>query len=155
MVRSGQAGEGAEKRIAHGHRHGHPDAHRRRLDGAHDPARRKNYFQRPKRAVIDRQKQRRRDALENHLGGGQSRSHPGIVESRHLRADVAQIDSHLIVFDFDADADRNMFAEVDAIVVHERFGFVNAVGNLPHRRARELFALLVDELNTVLNAWLP
>ena len=43
---------------------------------------------------------------------------------------------------FDTDFDRNMLTEVDAVVVHERFGFVNAVGNFFHRGARQLLALI-------------
>ena len=52
--------------------------------------------------------------------------------------------------DFDADFDRHMLAEVDAVVVHERFGLINAVGDLPHRGARDFFTLIVDKLNALL-----
>ena len=43
-----------------------------------------------------------------------------------------------------------MLADVDAVVVHERFGFVDAVRNLAHRRAGEALALVEDQLDTFL-----
>jgi hypothetical protein len=83
---------------------------------ADDPPRRENNFQRPKRSLVDRQQQRRGDAFKNHLGSGASRGGAGIIEARHLRADAAQVDGHLIAAHLDADLDRNMFAEIDAVV---------------------------------------
>ena len=36
---------------------------------------------------------------------------PGVVVARHLRADLAQVDGHLVAAHFDPDFDRNMLAE--------------------------------------------
>ena len=54
----------SKERVADGHGHGHPDPHRRRLRGAHHTARRQNNFQRAERSLVDRQQQRRGDALK-------------------------------------------------------------------------------------------
>ena len=43
-----------------------------------------------------------------------------------------------------------MLADVNAVVVHERFGLVDAVGNLAHRGARQPLALVEDQLDTFL-----
>ena len=110
----------------------------------------KMIFSGRKEPVVDRQQQRRGDALEDDLRRRTTRGDAGIVESRHLRADAAQIDGHLVAVDFDPDLDRNMLAEIDAVVVHERLRLVNAVGNLAHRRARQSLALLVDQLDALL-----
>ena len=131
-----------EDRIRNRHRHGHPGAHRRRFGGAHDASRRQDDLERPKRTVIDRQQQRGREKLESNFRRRASRRRTRIVRPRHLRAHAAQINGHLVALHFDADFDRHMLAQVDAVVVHERFGFVNPIGNFFHRGARQLLALI-------------
>src|SRR4029434_5347963 len=68
----------------------------------------------------------------------------------NLRADATQINRHLVVLNLYTHSDRNMLADVDAVVVHKRFGFVDAVRNLAHRRAGEALALIEDQLDTFL-----
>jgi hypothetical protein len=43
-----------------------------------------------------------------------------------------------------------MLADVDAVIVHERFGFVDAVRNLAHRGAGEALALVKDQFDAFL-----
>ncbi len=134
-----------DNRIRNRHRHGHPGAHRRRFGGTHDAARRQDDLERPERAVIDRQQQRRRQKFKRDFRRRASCRRARIVRPRHLPAHAAQIDDHLVAAPFAADFDRHMLAQVDTVVVHKRFGFVNAVGNFFPRGPRQLLALIENQ----------
>src|SRR5262249_61305764 len=88
------------------------------------------------RPVVDWIIRRRGDALVGDLRAGVSGGNAGIVEAPHLFRHVAQIDGHLVALDYDLDPDRHLSADVDAIVVHERFRLVDAVRDGARTRAR-------------------
>ena len=86
-------------------------------------------FSEPEAAVVDGIVGRRRQALVGDLRAGDAGRQAGIVEAAHLLADVRQVDRHLVAALLDAHLDRDALADVDAVVVHEGFGFVDAIGD--------------------------
>src|SRR6185312_3021928 len=68
----------------------------------------------------------------------------------HLRADTAQVDDHLIAPHLDANFDGHVLADVHAVVVHEGFRFVNAIGNVFYCGTGDLFALVENFLHALL-----
>ena len=111
--------ERLENRIDNGHWNCHPRAHGGRLGGAHHPTWGKHNFDRPQRAVVNRQQKRSSETLESDLHGGAAGGGPGVKKSGDLRRDTAQIDGHLVALHFDADFDWDVLADIDAVVVHE------------------------------------
>src|ERR1700732_3552352 len=99
-----------------------------KLPMKHPPGRH-NGLEAAERSVIDGIVPGRGDALVGDLGTGMPRGDPGVVEAAHLLGDLAEIDGHLVALHGDTDPDRHRLAELDAVVVHVGFGFVDAVGN--------------------------
>ena len=126
------------------HRVSHPPAHRRRLDRAHHLPRREDDLERAEAAVVDRQVERGREALERDLRARTPGGLAGVVEAAHLVAHAAQVDGHPVVRDGDLHPDRHAAAGVDAVVVQERLGLVDAVGDRAHALARGRLALVHD-----------
>src|SRR5947207_2563998 len=103
-----------ENRIDNGHWNCHPRAHGGGLGGAHHPTWGKHNFDRPQRAVVNRQQKRSSETLESDLHGGAAGGGPGVKKSGDLRRDTAQIDGHLVALHFDADFDWDVLADIDA-----------------------------------------
>ena len=70
--------------------------------------------------------------------------HPRIVEALDLFGDAGEVDGHRLAGDVDAHADRHGLADVYAVVVHERLGLVDAVGDRGGRRPRRAFGPVHD-----------
>src|SRR5262249_54187461 len=82
-----------------------------------------------------------------HLAAGAARGLAGIVEAGDLLRDVREVDLHAVARDLHAHADRHPLAELDAVIVHERLRFIDAVGNLAHTRARNRLAVIHDRFD--------
>src|SRR5262249_12147630 len=140
-------GERLEDGVDDGHGIGHPHAHRGGLERAHYAPRRQHDFERAELAVVDGKIERRGQALERHLAAGAARGLAGIVEAGDLLCDIGEIDLHAVARVLHALADRPPLAELDAVVVHERLGFIDAIGNLAPARARSRLAVIHDRFD--------
>lgn len=97
-----------------------------------------------KLAVIDGQVERRRQALECHLAARAARGLAGIVEAGDLLGDIGEIDLHPVALHLNTHTDRHAFPDPYAVIVHERLGFVDTIGDFAHARACRRLAVIHD-----------
>ena len=142
-------GERLEDRIDDRHRIGHPHSHRRGLHRADHAARRQHDIECAELPLVDRQVERRGQALERHLRAGIARGDAGVVETRDLFRHAGEVDRHAVAGYGDLHADRHALADVDAVVVHERFGLIDAIGHGADPLARHRLALVHDGFDAV------
>ena len=134
-----------EDGVDQSHRISHPDAHGRRMRGADDGSGWHDDLEGAEAAIVDGVVPRQGEALECHLRAGDAGAR--IVETLHLRTDAGQIHGHLAAADGHLDADRHRLVDVYAIVVHLRFGDIDAIGHGAHAGACLRFAMVHDFLD--------
>src|SRR5436189_95522 len=82
---------------------------------AHHRSEREDDFQRTKAALVDRVVGRRGEALVGDLCARVARGGTGVEEAAYLRADLREIDGHLVALLHDAHLDRHAPAELHAV----------------------------------------
>src|SRR4029453_5898007 len=128
---------------------GHPPAQYRRLRGIDDTTWRQHNAEWSKRALVDRQKQRGREAFKSYFAGRATGGGTKVKIARHLGPDAAEIERDRIATHLHADTHWDVLAEYHAIVVHKRLGLIHAVRDRAHGGACQALALREDELNAL------
>src|ERR1700730_10478883 len=112
-------GERLEDGVDDRHRVGHPHAHGIWPLSADHPPHRHDHLQVAEAAVIHWIIGRGGQAFKRDLRASNAGRHSRIVKASHLTTDLRQVDGHLVSTLLHTDSDRNFFADLEAIVVHE------------------------------------
>src|SRR5215470_7952963 len=128
------------------HHRGHDDAparHRRRKARHHDVAFRDDDLECAERASVDGLER----AGQRLIGDAGARKRARVDAGAALGRAAREVDGHLAFCDCDLDADWHGLALEDAVVIHRRFGLIDAVGKLRHHVAALGLGLIEDAID--------